>query len=90
MELSKYYSFGYSSEEDLYDEINMTRALGHNNKAYPHFDNYVLDYDNDNSYKVIIGSDGFWDVICDSDLDMNTQSASELAKLAFERWAPNK
>ena len=66
------------------DRLNMTNALGHNNitgdiVGYKRFN--LLDRD----YKLIIASDGFWDMMCDNDVDFikNKKTiSSELLSLA--------
>lgn len=70
-------------------KLNMTHSLGHKGKTGHFISHYRFQFKNKGYYKVVIGSDGLWDMICNSDLDklsdINTD-ADILGKLALDRW----
>lgn len=71
------------------DRINFTHSLGHSGKTGSHYGYEKLIIDPTKTYKVVVGTDGFWDMTCDSDIEMIADSAMEsehLIKFANLRW----
>lgn len=78
------------------EKINMSRALGHTGLYYGRerrpedaFETHVIRREPDKKYKIVSGSDGFWQFMLDSDIDTisSIENNSEfLAKLSCERW----
>jgi len=81
-----------------YDRINMTHSIGHNNvtgKFLSH-DRIPIERSPDGKspnekslYKVVVGSDGFWDMMCPDDIHFiaeQSNTASILGNLALTRW----
>ena len=74
----------------------MSRALGHTGLYYGRdrspedaFETHVIRREPDKKYKIVSGSDGFWQFMVDSDIDTisSIENNSEfLAKLSSERW----
>ena len=81
------------------EKINMSRALGHTGLYYGRdrcpddaFETHVIRREPDKKYKIVSGSDGFWQFMVDSDIDTisSIENNSEfLAKLSSERWNQN-
>ena len=70
------------------EKMMISRALGHNTKLFPVFQTKTLFIDSEN-LTVVIASDGFWDMYCDSEKWMKTihkSSACELAEYALKKW----
>ena len=83
---SKVFRFG--SFEKI-ESINMTHSLGHNQKTGDFISHETIPRENDQKYKVIAGSDGFWQVTCglDNEVISSTNTTSEeLVELASIRW----
>ena len=82
------------------DLLNMTRALGHacstksnGSRAPPGLSHtpgrWSCTLESGHSYKLLIGTDGFWDMICPADMAILGDVAwttRRLADLALERW----
>lgn len=70
---------------DINESINMTNSLGHNNVTGKFIQDKTILINNDNEYKVIVGSDGLWDMVIFEDkiYDMNSKS---LCEMAYNRW----
>lgn len=71
------------------ERTNMTRCLGR--KGFFHgngFEHAIIPRENA-QYKIVAGSDGFWQMMCDDDIPLiaNPENNSkELAEFANERW----
>ena len=66
----------------------MSRCLGHDNLIYPNEDTYTISHDN-NKMKIIVASDGFWDMISPSDITLLASpyyDAKKLTNIAVTRW----
>lgn len=97
MKLSSYFNLGSyipKQKNILKDEkINMTRALGHGGICCQDEETHFIPFDNALSpwvLRVIIGSDGLWDMICDEDnefISSSETSATDLSTLALKRWS---
>jgi len=72
------------------DKTNMTRCLGHSGKfSVLGFDTQTIPLEEGEKYKIVAGTDGFWGVMSDDDINIisNTDNdASTLCEIAFERW----
>ena len=83
------------------DKINMSRALGHRGSFlkgldsitslewFSPFDLQVIPRDSSKSYKIVTGSDGFWQMTCDEDNEFISDisnTSKELALEARKRW----
>lgn len=88
------------------EKMMMTRALGHNEKLFPSFETKIILLDklktencenNDNKNNtvtndlcVVVASDGFWDMFCESDTEdlqaLLTLNAEFLVQRAVNRW----
>ena len=83
------------------DKINMSRALGHrgsflegldslsNGENHSIFDHQVIPRDANKSYKIVTGSDGFWQMTCHEDNDLVSDISNTSRELALEarrRW----
>jgi serine/threonine protein phosphatase PrpC len=88
---ARYFKFGPGHTNTL----NMTRSFGHNGitGCYMSHARIPIEKSADSTitdtYKVITGSDGFWDMICpeDDSLLVNTDiNAKDLTMFAVERW----
>ena len=79
-------------------KLNMTHSIGHNNvtgKFLSH-DRIPIERSPDGKspngkslYKVVVGSDGFWDMMCPDDIHFiaeQSNTASILGNLALTRW----
>ncbi len=79
-------------------KLNMTHSIGHNNvtgKFLSH-DRIPIEKSADGKspngkslYKVVVGSDGFWDMMCPDDIHFiaeQSNTASILGNLALTRW----
>ena len=86
---SKIFRFGSFKKIEA---INMTHSLGHNQKTGDFISHETVTREKDEKYKVVIGSDGFWQVTCGIDNEIissiNTTS-KELVELANTRWHQN-
>ena len=80
----KYFHFN-----DPQDTINMTRSFGHNQLTKEFLQHECIDRNSENKYKIVMGSDGFWDLICSDDTKLlGSQSCNTnlLLELANKRW----
>tara|TARA_B100000963_G_scaffold186070_1_gene161745 strand:- start:391 stop:1419 length:1029 start_codon:yes stop_codon:yes gene_type:complete len=83
------------------DKINMSRALGHRGSFlkeygsstsvewFSPFDYQVIPRDANKSYKIVTGSDGFWQMTCDEDNNLVSDISNTSRELALEarrRW----
>lgn len=97
MKVSSYFHLGAYIHEQKYtlknEKINMTRSLGHGGICCQDEETHFIPFDNALSpwvLRVIIGSDGLWDMICDEDnefISSSETSANDLSTLALERWS---
>lgn len=83
---------------DVCEKMMLTRSLGHNEKLFPSFETKTIMLNAENvreekskfKIRVIVASDGFWDMYCENDVDdkraLLTQNAKMLAMLAYQRW----
>ena len=72
-----------------YDKCNIVRALGHGGHCVNTPDIHIVPRIPGKTYRVIAASDGFWDMVSDSQEDKNqllTGTASFLCNLAKYRW----
>lgn len=67
-----------------------TQAIGHNGRTGFAPETTVIPFESDDTIQVVIGSDGFWDmVIKKNNLEINSfasKSSEELVKFAVNRW----
>lgn len=71
------------------DKINFTHSLGHCGKTGSHYGYEKLLIDPTKIYKIVVGSDGFWDMTCETDKDMiadNSMESEHLVQFANQRW----
>ena len=73
------------------EKLAMSRALGHNNGVYPFVDSQFITFEKDKKYlwKIIVASDGLWDVVGEEDtllLASQKTTAKSLTDLALNRW----
>jgi len=71
------------------DKVAMTRCLGHNNMTGNNIEFASIPRETNESYKLIVGSDGFWDLVCDTDtinLSDREAGAQKLMNWILERW----
>ena len=73
------------------DRIAMTRALGHNKKSGDSISYKRVEREKNKSYRIIVASDGFWDVTHNTDVvnfidGKNFQNANKLLWWCWERW----
>lgn len=83
------------------DKTNMSRVLGHRGSFlkgldsltrvewFSPFDYQIIPRDSSKSYKIVTGSDGFWQMTCDEDNEFIsdiTNTSNELALEARRRW----
>ena len=69
--------------------INFTHSLGHGGKTGNHYAHETIMLDSEKTYKTVLGSDGFWMMTHDGDIDTiaNKDVDSEaLVTLAHKRW----
>ena len=90
----KSFKFGLlpDSSSHIKDSTNMTRCLGHGGlfSQALGFQTEVIPRMNDEKYKVVAATDGFWQVMCEEDEQSINASlkngAQHLATIARERW----
>ena len=78
-----YYYYTFS------DGCNMTRSFGHNQGSKEFIEHVNVPRDNDGKYKVIVASDGLWDITEDFDeavLKNRENEAQQLVEFASNRW----
>ena len=71
------------------DKIAMTRCLGHKNMTGNEIEFAVIPRNTDYSYKVVVGSDGLWDLVCNTDtpfLASKDVDAKNLMEWIYCRW----
>merc|ERR1711976_708182 len=70
------------------DSISMTHSLGHDNVTGKFLETDIIPRDIDMEYRVIVGSDGLWDMLIDedSDLMLAANSAEEIGVIVKNRW----
>ena len=71
------------------DKLNMTNCLGHNNITGDFIDYYEFNFTQNNKYKILCASDGFWDVFYeneDTSVILNYLHAEEITKFAESKW----
>jgi len=71
------------------DKINMTNCLGHNQITGLFIDYYEYNFNSDSKIKIIVATDGFWDMYYrddDESIVLNAKNASELSKHAEKKW----
>ena len=86
---SKCFYFKNKEEIKVPDTINMTHCLGHNQLTGDFISHETFPRNSDQKYKVVVGSDGFWQVVCDEDIDTISSSENNsetLCNLADSRW----
>lgn len=86
MEPSYYFEF------DRQERLAMTRALGHNDLYMPQVERQFIafsEFPGAKHWKVVVGTDGVWDMICEADdalLGSPEADAKTLGDLAVSRW----
>lgn len=83
---SKVFYFGDSYKPDT---INMTHALGHNQNTGDFISHEIIPREKEENYKVVTGSDGFWQMMSEEDsLYIGSQWADSqtLVNMADHRW----
>lgn len=75
------------------EKMMLTRSLGHNEKLFPSFQTKTIMLDNEKGVRIIVASDGFWDMYCENEHSTTndksfllSSDAKSLAQQAFERW----
>lgn len=71
------------------NHLNMSHSLGHNGVTGKFMSHERIPITDGDTYNVIVGSDGFWDMMCDEDnllLSSNSVNSVMLLKLALTRW----
>ena len=71
------------------DKLNMTNTLGHNEVTGRYIEYYENNFNIDNHIKIIVATDGFWDMYYSDDdepIILNAKDASELTKHAEKKW----
>ena len=71
------------------EKINMTHALGHNQITGQFIDSNIIPRKKECSYKVIVATDGFWDMIGAFDLEIlkdKTKKSEDLIQVVNNRW----
>jgi len=84
MERAPYFIFNAENK------INMTNSLGHNGVCGRFWSEEVINIDNSADYKIVVASDGFWDMTTYTDLPViasRCTGADELLMLSNERWS---
>jgi len=80
--------FQYPSRRGL-ESLNMDGALGHNGAAeHPLYHNEIY-LEHDQTYRIVIGSDGFWQMTCEEDAPLLSDpqvTSGELLGLVDKRW----
>lgn len=72
------------------EKMNITRALGHNNALHPNFQIKTLFIDEEDAIDIVVASDGFWDMHCETNEDdikgLLKKTAKDLALDTLQRW----
>ena len=76
---------------DIYepDTVNMTHALGHNQNTGDFISHETVSRNHDLSYKVVAGSDGFWQMTSNHDapfIASRENTSQTLVEFADKRW----
>ena len=83
---SKVFYFGDSYKPDT---INMTHSLGHNQNTGDFISHETIPREENGNYKVVTGSDGFWQVMSESDsiyIGSQWADSQTLVNMADHRW----
>ena len=67
----------------------MTNCLGHNGVTGKFIEHYEYNFNLDNNIKIIVATDGFWDMFYrddDEDIILNAKNADDLTKHAEKKW----
>ena len=94
MKISSYFHFGDYIDNGIIKEekINMTRALGHGGSCNQEEETHFIPFDKALSpslWRVVMGSDGLWDMICNQDtpfISAESTSANDLSDFVIRRW----
>jgi serine/threonine protein phosphatase PrpC len=92
--------FTYNIKQNMVDSTPLTRCLGHNSKPGDFADIIEIPRTQGRRYKVILASDGVWDMIEDCKhteeetkeedgfhkLNTNNYTAQQLCEFAYNRW----
>jgi serine/threonine protein phosphatase PrpC len=79
----------YYFHRDGKEMVALTHTLGHNQAFCTIGEHHHIPFKKKSKYKVVVASDGIWDMICDGDdsfLASAEQGAQEIANLAIHRW----
>jgi serine/threonine protein phosphatase PrpC len=86
----------YKGEEKYYqfsplDKTNMTRTFGHDQRSLEFMEYTRVERNKESrfNYKVIVGSDGLWDMVSEQDdkfLNNPENNAEKIAEFAHSRW----
>ena len=71
------------------DKLNMTNCLGHNEVTGRFIEYYEYNFNIESKIKIIVATDGFWDMYYrddDEPIILNAKNASELTKHAEKKW----
>tara|TARA_Y100000996_G_C22529041_1_gene645720 strand:+ start:953 stop:1813 length:861 start_codon:yes stop_codon:yes gene_type:complete len=71
------------------DKIAMTRSLGHRNRTGNEIEFASIPREENESYKLVMGSDGLWDMVCDTDttlLSSKETTAEKIMDWVYDRW----
>ena len=71
------------------DKISITHSLGHEGKTGSHYGYEKILIDPIKTYKIVVASDGFWDMTCESDHGIISDvltDATNLVQFADSRW----
>jgi len=71
------------------DKVAMTRCLGHKNMTGNEIEFAVIPRNMDSRYKLVVGSDGLWDLMCNTDthiLASEYTDAENLMEWIYCRW----
>jgi len=71
------------------NKLNVSHSFGHNGVTGEFMSHERIPVTYGDTYNVIVGSDGFWDMICDEDnllLSSDTVNSDMLLELALMRW----
>lgn len=72
--------------------LNMTRSLGHSGifaSSLMNFDSETIERNPEKNYKVIVGTDGLWQMTCKDDIEYlssKEHDASDISEFALSRW----
>lgn len=74
----------YFTDRDI---LNMTRSLGHDNLVSSESDKVTLMRTKGDKYRVVVATDGLWDILCNDDYPIISQmTTQEIGELAIQRW----